>query len=104
MTKHNAENERIKREYLEHLRGGMGLSEHSIDMAAKAVHRFEEFSKFRSFLKFHIEQAKAFRSVLMLRPSWWWRRSCNSRWFSALCSHLSSIPSTRCSVLSSFLA
>ena len=69
MTRHNPENERIKREYLDHLRGGMGLSEASIDAAAKAIHRFEQFTKFRSFRKFHVEQAKAFRRELAATKS-----------------------------------
>ncbi len=64
MTKHNAENERIKREYVEYLRGAMGLCETTIDAATKAIQRFEVFTKFRSFRKFHVEQAKAFRREL----------------------------------------
>ena len=69
MSKHNAENERIKREYTEYLRGAMGLSDASIDAIAKAIHRFEEFTKFRSFRKFHTEQAKAFRRELAATKS-----------------------------------
>ena len=55
MTKYNADNERIKREYVGYLRGAIGLSEQSIDTVVKAMHRFEASTNFRSFSKFHIE-------------------------------------------------
>jgi len=61
MPKHNTENERIKRSYFTHLKLARGLSEASIDAAAKAIHRFEASTGFRSFKKFHIKQAIAFR-------------------------------------------
>jgi integrase/recombinase XerD len=64
MTKHNAENERIKRAYFIHLKAARGLSEPSIDAIAKAIHRFEAITDFRSFKKFHIEQVIAFRRRL----------------------------------------
>jgi integrase len=64
MSKHNPENERMKRAYFTHLRAARGLSESSIDAVAKAIHRFESSTGFRSFKKFHIEQAIAFRRRL----------------------------------------
>ena len=64
MTKRNPENERVKREYLIYLKAARGLSEQSLDCVAKALHRFEESTRFRDFRKFHIEQAIAFRRVL----------------------------------------
>jgi len=64
MSKHNAENERIKRAYFTHLKAARGLSEASIDSVAKAIHRFESSTGFRSFKKFHVEQAIAFRRRL----------------------------------------
>lgn len=64
MSKHNAENERVKRLYFTHLRSARGLSEASIDPVAKAIHRFECTTNFRSFKKFHREQAIAFRRRL----------------------------------------
>lgn len=64
MSKNNAENERIKRLYFRHLKDARGLSEASIDAAAKAIHRFESSTDFRSFRKFHIEQVIAFRRRL----------------------------------------
>jgi integrase len=69
MLTHNPENERLKREYLGYLRDAKGLSEQSLDLAAKSIHRFEVFTKFRSFRKFHIEQAKAFRRHLATTKS-----------------------------------
>jgi len=57
---YNAENERIKREYLTYLRAAKGLSEASLDAVAKAIHRFEVSTRFRSLGKFHVEQAVAF--------------------------------------------
>jgi integrase len=64
MPKHNAENERIKRLYFTHLKAARGLSEASIDGVAKAIHRFESSTGFRSLKKFHVEQAIAFRRRL----------------------------------------
>jgi integrase len=64
MPKHNEENERIKRIYFTRLKAARGLNEASVDAAAKAIHRFELSTGFRSFKKFHIEQAIAFRRRL----------------------------------------
>jgi integrase/recombinase XerD len=64
MRQHTAENERIKRAYLIYLKAAKGLSEASLDTVAKAIHRFEVSTKFRSFRKFHVEQAIAFRRQL----------------------------------------
>lgn len=64
MPKHNAENERIKRAYVEHLQYGRGRSEQTIDAVIKAIHRFEECTGFRSLKKFDIQQATAFRRKL----------------------------------------
>ena len=64
MRQHNAENERVKREYLIYLKVAKGLSEASLDTVAKAIYRFEVLTKFRSFRQFHVEQAIAFRRRL----------------------------------------
>ena len=64
MPKYNPENERIKRAYFAHLRAARGFSESTVDAVAKAIHRFESSLGFRSFKKFHIEQAMAFRRRL----------------------------------------
>src|SRR5262245_8679712 len=39
-------------------------SEQTIDAAAKAIVRFEAYTKFRDFKAFHIEQAKSFKAHL----------------------------------------
>jgi site-specific recombinase XerD len=64
MRQHNAENERVKREYLIYLKAAKGLSEASLDTVVKAIHRFEVSTKFRSLRKFHVAQAVAFRRHL----------------------------------------
>jgi len=61
MKTHNPNNERIKRQYFNFLANAHGFSEASIDAVAKAIHRFENYTQFRSFRAFHIEQAKAFK-------------------------------------------
>ena len=64
MTNHNAINERIKRQYFIYLKEALGHSEQTIDCVAKAIARFEAYTKGRDFKKFHIEQAKAFKRDL----------------------------------------
>jgi hypothetical protein len=41
-----------------------GHSEQSIDAVAKAISRFEAFTRYKDFKTFHIEQAKAFKRDL----------------------------------------
>lgn len=64
MMKHNPENERIKHRYLIYLKEAKGHSEQSLDVAAKALSRFEEYTGYRSFKAFHFEQAVAFKRNL----------------------------------------
>jgi len=64
MKTHNAENERIKRRYFAYLKEAKRQSEPSVDAAAKALARFEEFGKFREFKAFHFQQAVAFKNHL----------------------------------------
>lgn len=64
MQKHNAENERIKRRYFEYLKDAKGQSEQTVDAVAKALARFEEHTKWRSFKAFHYQQARAFKDYL----------------------------------------
>ena len=64
MIKHNAKNERIKREYLRFLKESKGQNESSLDVAAMALSRFELYTKYRDFKKFHYEQAIAFKHNL----------------------------------------
>jgi integrase len=64
MAKHNAANERIKREYFQYLKEAKQRNEASIDAVAKALARFEESSGWRDFSKFHRELAVAFKRKL----------------------------------------
>ena len=64
MRKHNPENERIKRAYFIYLKEARRLSEHSIDAAAAAISRFEEYTKYRDFKRFHTQQAVGFKRRL----------------------------------------
>jgi integrase len=64
MTKHNPENERIKRKYFGYLKEARRYSEPTVDAAAKALSRFEEYTRFRGFKMFHQKQAVAFKNHL----------------------------------------
>jgi site-specific recombinase XerD len=64
MTRYNAANERMKREYFAYLAEAQGYSEQTIDAVAKAIARFEAYTKWRDFRRFHIEQAKGFKHWL----------------------------------------
>jgi site-specific recombinase XerD len=64
MTKHNANNERIKRKYFGYLKEAKRHSEPTVDAAAKALDRFEVYTKHRDFKAFHIEQAIGFKKHL----------------------------------------
>ena len=44
MTKHSPENERIKRQYFAYLKEAKRHSESTVDAAAKALSRFEEYT------------------------------------------------------------
>ena len=63
-SRHCAENERIKRRYLQWLKDARGYSTPSVDMAAAALSRFEAYTGYRDFKRFHVEQARAFKSHL----------------------------------------
>jgi integrase len=67
MRNHNATNERIKRRYFAFLAEAQGHSEQTIDAGAKAIARFEAFTRYRDFKYFHIEQAKAFKRELSVQ-------------------------------------
>jgi hypothetical protein len=64
MKTNNAENERIKRSYFIYLKEAKRRSEPSIDGVAKALNRFEVYTRFKSFKAFRIEQAVAFKDHL----------------------------------------
>ncbi|MDP2829321.1 MAG: tyrosine-type recombinase/integrase, partial [Sulfuricellaceae bacterium] len=64
MTKHNPENERIKRKYFAYLKEAKRHGEATVDASAKALNRFEVYTKHRDFKAFHFEQAIAFKRHL----------------------------------------
>ena len=64
MTKHNPKNERIKRQYFIYLKEAKQYSEASVDAAAKALSRFEEYTRYKDFKAFHTEQVAAFKRHL----------------------------------------
>src|SRR6185312_3535674 len=67
MTNHNPSNEGIKRQYFAYLAEAQGYSEQSIDAVAKAIDRFEAYTRHKDFKAFHIEQARAFKRDLSER-------------------------------------
>lgn len=64
MAKHNAANERIKREYFRFLTEAKGRDSATIDRAAKSLARFEADTRHKDFKRFHREQAVAFKRRL----------------------------------------
>lgn len=64
MTKRNPSNERVKREYFTYLKEAKRASETTVDAAAAAIARFEDYTKHRDFKKFHINQATGFKAAL----------------------------------------
>lgn len=64
MKKHNPANERIKRKYFAYLKEAKRHSEPTVDATAKALSRFENYTKYRDFKAFHFEQAIAFKKHL----------------------------------------
>ena len=64
MVEHNANNERIKRQYFVFLKEAKRHSEATVDAVAKALARFEAYSKFRDFKAFHTDLAVAFKKHL----------------------------------------
>ncbi|MBD9357843.1 tyrosine-type recombinase/integrase [Methylomonas albis] len=64
MTKYNANNERIKRQYFTFLKEAKRQNESSVDAVAKAISRFEAYNKHRDFKAFHFQQAVGFKQHL----------------------------------------
>jgi integrase len=64
MTTHNANNERIKHKYFAYLKEAKRHSEPTVDASAKALNRFEIYTKYRDFKTFHVKQAIAFKKHL----------------------------------------
>lgn len=64
MARHNAANERIKREYLHYLKEAKGRDEATLDGVAKSLARFEESTGWKAFKRFHREEAVVFKKRL----------------------------------------
>lgn len=64
MKKYNPKNERIKRQYFVFLKEAKRQSESGVDAVAKALNRFEVYTKYRDFKSFHFNQAVAFKKHL----------------------------------------
>jgi integrase/recombinase XerD len=60
MSKSNAENVGIKRDYFAYLKGPRRQSEASIDWVAKALSRFENYTRHKGFSTFSKQQAVGF--------------------------------------------
>lgn len=60
----NEENERIKRAYLIFLRDAKRRDQTTCLRAAEAILRFEKSTGYKSFKRFHIDQARRFKEVL----------------------------------------
>lgn len=65
----NEENERIKRQYSGYLRDAKRCDPVTVDRAADAILKFETSIGFKSFKRFHIEQASAFKVKLNAQTS-----------------------------------
>lgn len=64
MTKYHPDNERMKRKYYIFLKEAKRQDDASVDAVAKAISRFEEYTKWKDFRAFHFEQAIAFKGSL----------------------------------------
>lgn len=64
MAKHNASNERVKRDYFRFLTEAKGRDTATIDRVAKSLARFESSTGHKDFKRFHREQAVAFKRRL----------------------------------------
>ena len=53
MTSYNAANERMKRQYFAYLAEAQGHSEQTIDAVAKAIARFEAYTRYKDFKAFY---------------------------------------------------
>jgi integrase len=67
--KHNAANERVKREYFRFLAEAKGRDDATVDAVAKALARFEESTGYKDFKRLHREQAIAFKRQLAQAPN-----------------------------------
>lgn len=64
MRKYHPDNERIKHKFFVFLKEAKRQNEASVDAAAKAISRFEQYAKYRNFKAFHFQQAVGFKAHL----------------------------------------
>ena len=64
MVKHNASNERVKRDYFRFLAEAKGRDPATVDRVAASLARFEASTAHKDFKRFHREQAVAFKRRL----------------------------------------
>lgn len=64
MTKYNAKNERIKKEFYDYLKESKGRDDKTLDQVRSSIFRFEEYTKFKDFVTFKKEQAVGFKKHL----------------------------------------
>jgi integrase/recombinase XerD len=69
MNKHNPNNVRITRKYCIFLKEAKRQDDSSIDGVAKAINRFEQYTKFKGFKQFHFEQAVGFKKHLTIQKN-----------------------------------
>lgn len=69
MRKSNEENTRIKRNYAQYLKAARRLDQSTVDKALDAILEFEIHTDFKSFKKFHIEQAVSFMEKLQMKTN-----------------------------------
>lgn len=65
----NPANERLRREYIEHLRDARNLNDKTIDAAMRHLTEFEAFIRGRDFATLTKSQAKTFKEYVNQRPS-----------------------------------
>ncbi len=65
MTKYNAKNERIKKEFYDYLVESQGRNSKTLDQVRSSIFRFENYTKFKNFSSFNKEQAKGFKKNLV---------------------------------------
>ena len=65
MTKRHIKNVRAIHEYWHFLKEAKSLCEASVDGITKAINRFEEYTKYKDFNKFHYQQAVGFKKYLI---------------------------------------
>lgn len=64
MSKHNAANVRVKRDYFIYLKEAKRQNAASVDAAAASLARFESYTRQKDFKTFHYKQAVAFKQWL----------------------------------------